>query len=218
MAGAARSGVDLALVALAVLAYQQLARYSGDGAGSGAAGEAAHSSGVDPVLVAAPTLALCAGTLLVLRLLPFAARLGGRMAARGRALGPALVGWQLARRPGRATGPVLLLVLAVSSGVLALGQHTAWSASQRDQADFATAGGLRISGSELTALGRGGRYAALPGGERLIPVVRTKQELPGGRAAQVLALDAAAAAERVPLRADLRDGRPVRDLFAPLAG
>ncbi|MGW6874195.1 FtsX-like permease family protein [Streptomyces xanthophaeus] len=218
VAGAARSGVDLALVALAVLAYQQLARYSGDGAGSGAAGEAAHGSGVDPVLVAAPTLALCAGTLLVLRLLPFAARLGGRMAARGRALGPALVGWQLARRPGRATGPVLLLVLAVSSGVLALGQHTAWTASQRDQADFATAGGLRISGSELTALGRGGRYAALPGGERLIPVVRTKQELPGGRAAQVLALDAAAAAERVPLRADLRDGRPVRDLFAPLAG
>ncbi|MGP3683847.1 FtsX-like permease family protein [Streptomyces sp. IBSNAI002] len=215
VAGAARSGADLALVALAVLAYQQLARYSG--AGHEPQAPSSGGLGVDPVLVAAPTLALCAGTLLVLRVLPFAARLGGRLAARGRGLGPALVGWQLARRPRRATGPVLLLVLAVSSGVLALGQHTAWTASQRDQAAFATAGGLRISGSEIAPLGRGGRYAALPGGERVIPVVRAVQELPGGRPAQVLALDAAGVAERVPLRADLRDGRSMRELFTPLA-
>ncbi|MFD7257657.1 FtsX-like permease family protein [Streptomyces sp. NPDC059874] len=213
VAGAARSGADLALVALAVLAYRQLAQYSGDDL---AATASAGGPGVDPVLVAAPTLALCAGTLLVLRLLPFAARLGGRIAARGRGLGPALVGWQLARRPGRATGPVLLLVLAVSSGVLALGQQTAWSASQRDQAEFATAGGLRISGSALAPLGRGGLYASLPGGDRVIPVVRAQQDLPGGRAGQVLALDASGVAERVPLRADLRDGRSMRELFAPL--
>lgn len=215
VAGAARSGADLALVALAVLAYEQLSRY-----GAGGSGPAARSDGlfgVDPVLVAAPTLALCAGTLLVLRLLPFAARLGARVAARGRGLGPALVGWQLARRPGRATGPVLLLVLAVSSGVLALGQHTAWSESQRDQADFTTAGGLLISNSDLPALGRGGRYAALPGGERVLPVLRTRQDLPGGRPGQLMALDAAAAADRLALRADLRDGRSMRELFAPLA-
>ncbi|MFE4258703.1 FtsX-like permease family protein [Streptomyces sp. NPDC056883] len=215
VAGAARSGADLALVALAVLAYEQLSRY-----GAGGSGPAARSDGlfgVDPVLVAAPTLALCAGTLLVLRLLPFAARLGARVAARGRGLGPALVGWQLARRPGRATGPVLLLVLAVSSGVLALGQHTAWSESQRDQADFTTAGGLLISNSDLPALGRGGRYAALPGGDRILPVLRTRQELPGGRPGQLMALDAAAAADRLALRADLRDGRSMRELFAPLA-
>ncbi|MCX5409152.1 ABC transporter permease [Streptomyces sp. NBC_00335] len=214
VAGAARSGADLALVALAALAYQQLSRY-----GAGGAGPAAHSGGlfgVDPVLVAAPTLALCAGTLLVLRLLPFAARLGARIAARGRGLGPALVGWQLARRPGRATGPVLLLVLAVSSGVLALGQHTAWSESQRDQADFTTAGGLLISDSGLPPLGRGGRYAALPGGERVLPVLRTQQALPGGRTGQLMALDAAAAADRLALRADLRDGRGMRELFTPL--
>lgn len=215
VAGAARSGADLALVALAVLAYQQLARYGAGGSGAAAA-RSDGLFGVDPVLVAAPTLALCAGTLLVLRLLPFAARLGARVAARGRGLGPALVGWQLARRPGRATGPVLLLVLAVSSGVLALGQHTAWSSSQRDQADFTTAGGLLISGSDLPPLGRGGRYAALPGGERVLPVLRARQELPGGRTGQVMALDAAAAADRLSLRSDLRDGRGMRELFTPL--
>ncbi|WP_405761349.1 FtsX-like permease family protein [Streptomyces sp. NBC_00045] len=216
VAGAARSGADLALLALAALAYQQLAQHGEDGLTAGTSAPGGRL-GVDPVLVAAPTLALCAGTLLVLRLLPLAARLGGRIAARGRGLGPALVGWQLARRPGRATGPVLLLVLAVSSGVLALGQHTAWSASQRDQAEFATAGGLRISGSDLAAMGQGGRYAALPGGGAVIPVIRKPQELPGGRVAQVLALDAAGVAERVPLRADLRDGRGMGELFAPLS-
>ncbi|MER7465853.1 ABC transporter permease [Streptomyces sp. NPDC097981] len=225
-ARATRSGADLALVALAVLAYQQLSAYNDSGPGTGgsrgpgASGASGASGvpGIDPVLVAAPSLALCAGTLLVLRLLPYAAsRLGGRIAARGRGLGPAWTGWQLARRPGRATGPVLLLVLAVSSGVLALGQQTAWSASQRDQADFATAGGLRISGTDLAAMGQGGRYSALPGGERVIPVIREQQELVGGATGELLALDAAGVAERVPLRADLRDGRPMAGLFAPLA-
>ncbi|WP_405436154.1 ABC transporter permease [Streptomyces avidinii] len=211
--GAARSGVDLAVVVLAVLGYQQLAQYGG----TDVPAPDASGLGVDPVLVAAPALALCAGTLLVLRLLPFAARAGGRLAARGRSLAPALFGWQLARRPGRATGPVLLLVLAVSSGILALGQHAAWSASQRDQADFATAGGLRISGSSMSPMGQGGRYAALPGGDRLVPVVRREQKLPDGQPADIVALDAAKVGERVPLRADLRDGHTMRELFAPLA-
>ncbi|MFD9533566.1 FtsX-like permease family protein [Streptomyces sp. NPDC060010] len=213
VAGAARAGGDLALVVLAVLAYVQLARYSGDES-LAARGD---GLGVDPVLVAAPTLALCAGTVLVLRLLPFAARLGGRVAARGRGLGPALVGWQLARRPKRATGPVLLLVLAVSSGVLALGQHTAWTDSQHDQADFITAGGLRISGSDLSAMGRAGRYSRLPGGDRMIPVIRGEHSLPGERTGTLIALDAPAAAERVPLREDLRDGLGMRELFGPLS-
>ncbi|MFK0198451.1 FtsX-like permease family protein [Streptomyces lavendulae] len=213
VSGFARSGADLALVALAVLAYRQLSRYSG---GEGDAPAGGGALGVDPVLVAAPTLALCAGTLLVLRLLPFAARLGGRIAARGRGLGPALVGWQLARRPQRATGPVLLLVLAVSSGVLALGQHTAWSASQRDQADFAAAGGLRITGGDLAPMGRAGRYAALPGGDRIVPVIHDEVALLGGKPGRLLALDSRTA-DRLPLRADLRDGRPMAELFAPLA-
>ncbi|MFE7093689.1 FtsX-like permease family protein [Streptomyces erythrochromogenes] len=215
--GAARSGLDLAVVVLAVLGYQQLSQYGGSDAPPPATGFGG-GLGVDPVLVAAPALALCAGTLLVLRLLPFAARAGGRLAARGRSLAPALFGWQLARRPGRATGPVLLLVLAVSSGILALGQDSAWSASQRDQADFATAGGLRISASSMPAMGQAGRYGALPGGDRLNPVVRREQQLPGGVVADVLALDAAKAGEQVPLRADLRGGRDMRELFAPLTG
>ncbi|MEV7184420.1 FtsX-like permease family protein [Kitasatospora sp. NPDC093102] len=211
VSGVARNGGDLAVLALAALAYQQLDQYGG--------GLSADSTGrldVDLLLVATPTLALCAGTLVVLRLLPLVARLGARAAARGRGLGPAMVGWQLARRPGRATGPVLLLVMAVATGVLALGQQATWTASQRDQAAFATAGGLRISGSHNALMGQGGRYGALPGGDRLVPVVRDEQSLPSGRS-QLLAVDAAAFADRVPVRSDLLDGRTGAEVFGTLA-
>ncbi|MGW4650067.1 FtsX-like permease family protein [Kitasatospora sp. NPDC004289] len=210
---AARSGADVALLVLAVLAYRQLAGRTG-GLSTTADGEL----GVDPVLVAAPTLALCAGTLLVLRLLPFAARWGARTAARGTGLGPALAGWQLARRPGRANGPVLLLVLAVATGVLALGQHTAWSRSQHDQADFTTGGGLRIWGSAIGVLGQSGRYGALPGGERLVPASQVDQSLPAGKVGKLLLLDTAKAARELPVRPDLFDGVPARDVLGPLAG
>ncbi|MFJ9442218.1 FtsX-like permease family protein [Kitasatospora sp. NPDC101235] len=211
VSGIARNGGDLAVLALAALAYQQLDQYGG--------GLSADSTGrldVDLLLVATPALALCAGTLVVLRLLPFVARLGARAAARGRGLGPAMVGWQLARRPGRATGPVLLLVMAVATGVLALGQHATWTASQRDQAAFSTAGGLRISGSHNALMGQGGRYGGLPGGDRLVPVVRDEQSLPSGRS-QLLAVDAAAFAERVPVRSDLLDGKTGAEVFGTLA-
>ncbi|MER7757501.1 FtsX-like permease family protein [Kitasatospora sp. NPDC097643] len=211
VSGLARNGGDLAVLALAVLAYQQLTQYGG-----GLSTDASGQLGVDLLLVATPTLALCAGTLVVLRLLPLAARLGARVAARGRGLGPALVGWSLARRPGRATGPVLLLVMSVATGVLALGQHATWTASQRDQAVFGTAGGLRISSSHNSLMGQGGRYGALPGGERIIPVVREEQSLPGG-SGQLLAVDAGAFARRVPIRPDLLAGQTSEELFPPLA-
>ncbi|MFJ5886631.1 FtsX-like permease family protein [Kitasatospora cineracea] len=200
-----RSGADVALLVLAVVAYRQLARYSG------------VSHGVDPLLVVAPTLALCAGTVLVLRVLPLVSRLGDRWAARSTGLGPALAGWQLARRPARAAGPVLLLVLAVAVGMLAVGQRASWSQSQRDQASFLTAGGLRITGSALPAAGQGGVYVALPGGERIVPVARRDVPLPQGAAATVLLLDAGRAAAHLPVRADLLGGRSAGEVFGPLA-
>ncbi|GAB7184867.1 FtsX-like permease family protein [Kitasatospora sp. Ki12] len=211
VSGIARNGGDLAVLLLAALAYQQLSQYGG-----GLSTDSSGELGVDLLLVATPTLALCAGTLVVLRLLPLAARLGARVAAGGRGLGPAMVGWQLARQPARATGPVLLLVMAVATGVLALGQQATWTASQRDQAAFTTLGGLRISASHSSLMGQAGRFGALPGGDRLIPVVREEQQLPSGTG-QVLALDAAAFAERVPVREDLLDGHGRDELFRPLA-
>ena len=65
IAAAARSGLDLALVALAVLAGWQLAHYQAP-VTVGVDG----SIGVDPILVTAPVLGLAAAAVLMLRLLP----------------------------------------------------------------------------------------------------------------------------------------------------
>ncbi|CAM5719397.1 hypothetical protein SFUMM280S_04105 [Streptomyces fumanus] len=127
-----RAGADLALLAVAGVAYWQL---SGQRSGAVTA-DTSGGLGVDPLLVAAPALALLAGTVLTLRLLPPVARLAERRAAGGRGLTAALAGWQLSRRPARGTGPVLLLVLAVALGTLAVGQGASWDRSQDDQADF----------------------------------------------------------------------------------
>ncbi|WP_432003273.1 ABC transporter permease [Streptomyces sioyaensis] len=120
-----RTGADLGLLVIAGVAFWQLQRQTaGDGAGSGVlTGDTTGQLGIDPVLVAAPALALLAGTVLTLRLLPLAARLAERGAARGRGLAAALAGWQLSRRPQRAAGPVLLLVLATALG-MELPPHT----------------------------------------------------------------------------------------------
>ncbi|GAB2705461.1 FtsX-like permease family protein [Kitasatospora kifunensis] len=230
VSGLGRSGADLALLALAVLAYFQLAHYgSGPGssvsataAGAAQTGGAALSAdangrlGLDPVLVTAPTLALCAGTVLALRLLPLVARLGERWAGRRRGLPGALAGWQFARRPRRNAGPVLLMVFAVSMGMLALGQGASLSASQRDQSAFASLGGLRVTNLAVPALGQGGVLDQLPGGSRFLPVSRQELPLHAGRIGQVLAIDAKTAASSVRMRSDLTGGRTPAQFFGPL--
>ncbi|MFE0459402.1 FtsX-like permease family protein [Kitasatospora sp. NPDC058965] len=217
--GLARSGADVVLLVLAVLAYLQLAHYgSGDATGGGAlSADAGGQLGLDPVLVSAPTLALCAGTVLALRLLPLVARLGERRAARGRGLPAALAGWQFARRPRRNAGPVLLLVLAVSMGMLALGQAASLTASQHDQAEFSTVGGLRVTNVGLPAVSQAEVLTGLPGGEHLLPVSRQEVPLAHGAMAQLLAVDAKAAAQRVTMRSDLTGSHTPAQLFGPLA-
>ncbi|MGW4894553.1 FtsX-like permease family protein [Kitasatospora sp. NPDC004240] len=74
-----------------------------------------------------------------------------------------------------------------------------------------------MHGAQTAPMGQGGRYGALPGGDRLIPVVRQEQSLPNGAAGQILALDAKAVAERVPVRPDLLDGQDRGALFTRLA-
>ncbi|MEU5834173.1 FtsX-like permease family protein [Streptomyces diacarni] len=219
-----RGGADLALVALAAVAYWQLERRS-DGTGvlsarqgSGARGASGGALGIDPVLVAAPALALLAGTVLVLRVLPLAARLGERFATRGRGLAAALAGWQLSRRPLRGAGPALLLVLAVATGVFAVGQGASWDRSQDDQADFRTGADLSVSGSTAPPLAQGGLFTGLHGVEQVAPLARASFSTAGDRTAQLLATDARTAGEGVlRLRDDLAD-EPLSRLLRPLAG
>ncbi|WP_329117418.1 ABC transporter permease [Streptomyces sp. NBC_01465] len=200
-----RAGADVGLLIIAGVAYWQLDRQT---SGSGAlTGDRSGKLGIDPLLVAAPALALLAGTVLTLRLLPPVAKLAERRAAGGRGLPAALAGWQFSRRPLRNAGPVLLLVLAVSMGILAIGQGASWDRSQSDQADFRSGASIRVLGSDTPQLGQAGLYASLPGVRDAAPVSRTFTELSGNRIATVLAVDLAHAPDQLMLRDDLADGR-----------
>ncbi|MFI1562981.1 FtsX-like permease family protein [Streptomyces sp. NPDC020490] len=209
--GAVRAGADLGLLAVAGVAYWQLGRQD-----SGAVAEGSRGTpGIDPLLVAAPALALLAGTVLTLRLLPLVARLAEHRAAGGRGLTAALAGWQLSRRPTRGAGPVLLLVLAVALGMLAVAQGASWDRSQDDQADFGAGAPVRIVAAGEDGLGRTDTYAAMPHVREAAPAVRTELPLSGDRTAALLALDTAHAADAVLMRRDLVP-RPVRPLLAGL--
>ncbi|MGV9251248.1 FtsX-like permease family protein [Streptomyces sp. NPDC003697] len=205
-----RAGADLGLLAVAAVAYWRL-----DSQPSGAAGDGAL--GVDPLVVVAPALALLAGTVLTLRLLPPVARLAERRAARGRGLPAALAGWQFGRRPMRGAGPVLLLVLAVALGILAIGQGASWDRSQDDQADFRAGTPVRVLAAGEGDLGRTEQYAAVPDVRAVAPAVRTALQLSGDRTASVLAVDTAHAADAVLMRSDLAPAaaRPLGEGLAP---
>ncbi|MFC8344625.1 FtsX-like permease family protein [Streptomyces sp. NPDC057280] len=209
--GALRSGADVGLLVVAGVAYWQLGRQTTGAVTDDSSG----TLGVDPLLVAAPALALLAGTVLTLRLLPPLARLAERRAAAGRGLAAALAGWQIGRRPMRGAGPVLLLVLAVALGVLAIGQGASFGRSQDDQADFRAGVPVRVLANGEDDLGRTDAYAAVPHVREAAPAVRGELPLSGGRSATVLALDTAHAADSMLLRRDL-SSEPVRPLLTGL--
>ncbi|MFI6860811.1 ABC transporter permease [Streptomyces sp. NPDC050421] len=214
-----RAGADIALLVIAAVAYWQLDRQTEGSGGGGLSGDREGELGIDPLLVAAPALALLAGTVLTLRLLPPAARLAERRAAGGRGLAAALAGWQFSRRPQRGAGPVLLLVLAVAMGMLAIGQSASWDRSQSDQADFRSGASVRMTGGVNADPAKSGAYAKVPGVRDAAPAFRTSVDLSDERTADVLALDTAHADERMLMRGDLGDGTVDRlfDSLAPAA-
>ncbi|MFE4454115.1 FtsX-like permease family protein, partial [Streptomyces sp. NPDC056796] len=65
-----RAGADIGLLLIAGVAYWQLDRQTGASGGGALSGDRQGELGIDPLLVAAPALALLAGTVLTLRLLP----------------------------------------------------------------------------------------------------------------------------------------------------
>ncbi|MFE5047880.1 FtsX-like permease family protein [Streptomyces sp. NPDC056637] len=210
-----RAGADVGLLVIAAVAYWQLDRQT---SGSGTLSSSTSGTlGIDPLLVTAPALALLAGTVLTLRLLPPAAKLAERRAAGGRGLPSALAGWQLSRRPLRGAGPVLLLVLAVAMGMLAIGQGASWNRSQEDQADFRAGASIRVL-AEGGGLGRAGVYAAAPGVRDAAPAVRATMPLTGSREATLLALDTAHATDHLMLRDDMASKSPSRLLSSLRTG
>jgi hypothetical protein len=218
VAGMARAGLDIAMVVLAVLAGWQLRHYSA--ASNGGAG------GIDPVLALAPALALAAGSVVTLRLLPAAARTADWLAIRGRRLTLALASWRISRMPIRQGGTALLLTMAVATGTLALAQHASWLRSASDQAAFANGGDVQVDLATPLEPGGAGAVTAARGVTHAMAV----SEYPANPS-EVLAIDATQASQVVRLRADesplpaaslfraiTPDGLPGAVLPAPPAG
>ncbi|MEV0828956.1 ABC transporter permease [Nonomuraea rubra] len=209
------AGADLALLAVAALAIWQLQRYGGPVTATAAGG-----LGIDPLIISGPALALLAGGLLGLRLVPRVSRLAERLTSRRPTLAPALGAWQVSRRPLKYAGPALLLTLAIAIGVVSMATTSTWQDSQRDQADHQAAADLRLSGPsegpELGALGRGTAFTALPGVTAASPAFRAPTEV-GGQSALLLALDAGRLPELFRLRPDLSE-LTVAQLSAALPG
>ena len=193
VSGVTRAGADLALVLLAVVAGWQLRHYSAVSAGANG------NYSVDPVIVAAPALALAGGTVAALRLLPAGGKAGDRLAARGRRLTTAMASWQISRQPIRQGGAALLIVLAVATGTLALSQRDSWTGSDHDQAAFNAGADVRVQTSAPLSAAQAGALAQAPGVLHAMPVATFAQPSIG---AQTLAIDTAQAADTVLLRPD----------------
>jgi hypothetical protein len=196
--GAIGAQADLAVVALAAAAAWQLIHSPSEiSAGLGGALSA------DPILLIAPVLALVAGALLTLRLLPLAARLGDRLAARGRGLVMPVAAWQISRRTLRQAGPTLVGVLAVAAAVMALAQRDSWHGSVQAQASFEVGADARITipPAATLSLGQISGITRAPGVTASTPAVRATISLPNGNLGTLLALNTASAQTVIPVSA-----------------
>jgi hypothetical protein len=137
VSGLLRSGLDLGVVVLAVVAFWQLTIYRSPVG-------ATASLSVDPVLVSAPALVLLAGALLAARLFPLLARLIDASGSRSSGVLFRLASWEIGRRSQRATAVVLLLTLALSVGTFSQTFLATWQQSQVDQADYAVGPAVRV--------------------------------------------------------------------------
>ncbi|MGX6603481.1 FtsX-like permease family protein [Micromonosporaceae bacterium Da 78-11] len=208
-----RAGLDLVLLALAVLGWLQLRQYASPlGAGSLGAGPA----GIDPLLAAAPTLGVLAGAVLALRALPPLARFAARRLDRWASSATMLGTWQAARRSH--AGPMVLLALAVAAGTVSWALAGTAQQSLTDQADQQVGADLRLVEVAGTApADRGTTLAALPGVGAVLPAWRDSIRLESGAgSADLLALDTARADGVVRIRDDVAGGNPAT-LFRRLA-
>lgn len=176
----ARSGADLLLLVLAVVAYLQLRAH-----------RVASGVTADPVLVVAPVLCMIAGAALLLRPLPLLARRADARAGSARSLTLPLAAWGVARRPQGAAA-AFLLVLATACATFGVGFAATWAQSQHDQAAASVGTDLSVP-AQLDALGAGAALRAATSG-RVSPVTSRAVTLgsraqAGDQAVRLVAVD-----------------------------
>ena len=203
---AQQAGIDLLLLAVAVLAYWQLSRYRGP-----ITQTVQGKLGIDPFLVAAPAIGLVAGAIVALRIVPLLARIVDRAAAKQRGLVASLGAWQVSRRPLRYARSALLLMIAMAIGLFALSYGSTWELSQRDQANYQIGADVRLSpdiriGSAIPQFDLAQAQQQVDGVQATMATNRDTFDV--SRSAgngSILAIDAAQAPSIVSFRSDLSD-------------
>lgn len=201
-----RTGLDLAIVALALLGLWRLR------GSSAATSDLAGRLGTDPVLVLAPTLGVIAASLVTLRLIALVAAVSQRYTASQGALALALAGWELARRPARTARTSVLIVLSVTVGAFAAVHGASWERSQVDQADAAVSADAVVTPdgrptATIAAAHLRSAYAQVDGIEAAVPIdrpVATWSATIGS--VPVVATDVRALDDVLRLRGDLAGG------------
>lgn len=130
-AAAQRAGVDIVVLALGLLALQQLHRPVG--------------ATPDVVLIVAPAVLVLAGTLIVVRLLPWCSRVAALVAARTRGLPAVLGSFEVARRPLRHVAAVAMLALALAAAVFAATTQATWNSFRDNSVALAEPADVRVS-------------------------------------------------------------------------
>ena len=110
-----------------------------------------------------------------------------------------MVSWQIARRPIRQAGPVLLVVVATATTTLALAGYASWRQSAADQAAFAVGSDVRVDAAAGLPLGATGAITGAPGVTAATPASIASI----GNGGQLIALDASTAGQAILLRPDL---------------
>ena len=199
-----RAGLDVVLLALAVLSWLQLRQYASPLSAAGSGG----ALGIDPLLAAAPTLGVIAGAVLTLRLLPPVARAAARLAERMPGSAAVFGTWQAGRRSH--AGPMVLVALAVAAGTVSWCLAGTSERSAVDQADLRAGADLRlVENAGLAPAGRPAELVALPGVAAALPGGRTVVPLgAGGATGDLVAVDAVQGAGVLRVRDDLAGGDP----------
>jgi hypothetical protein len=161
-AAAQRAGLDVVVLAVGVLALQQLRRPSGETP--------------DVVLIAAPTILVLAGTLIAMRLLPWCGRAVSRAAARWRGVSAVLGSFEVARRPIRHLAPVAMLTLALAAAVFAATTQATWTAFRDNSAALSEPADVRLSMASVVTAGTAAQISDL--GDQLAAIDHVETAMP----------------------------------------
>jgi len=186
-----RSGLDLAVIAVAVVAALQLFRLQGT--------VRAGTLGVDPIAAVAPAIVLLGAVLLCLRIMPLVSAAAERRSRRARGAASALASWELARRARSSIAAVLLVAVTLAVGIFSVSFLETWRQSQADQAAFAVGPPVRMAADgrapseQAEALAVGATSGTSPSAAlRRDAVASWSDGAPSGSRVHVLGLDESA--------------------------